>query len=133
VVFLAREFRDHDIGTKVCVEGRGGNGRAADRRSLRVVALFGVIAEKALSWDDTVLVAHLNREVGAWVDRIGLTVGVWDFVHVHFVQDDFDAHATAAVGVIDEYEFAAFAVWELAEEIFVCGALGVDVVVFHAG
>ena len=90
--------------------------------------MLGVIAEEPLSGHDAVLVAHLDGEVGARINGVGLAVGVWDLVHVDFVEDDLDADATAALGVVDEDEFAAFAVWELAEEVVVGWALLVDVV-----
>lgn len=88
--------------------------------------------EESLGGDDAVLVRHLDWEVGAWVDGSGLAVLVGDFVHVDLVEDDFDAHAAATLGIVDEDEFAAFAFWELAEEVVVGGALGLDVV-FHGG
>lgn len=56
------------------------------------------------------LVTHLDGEVGAWVDGVGLAIGIGDLVHIDLVKDDFDAYSTAALGIVDEDELAPFAV-----------------------
>ena len=63
--------------------------------------MLGVIAEEPLGRDDTVLVAHLDGEVGARIDCVGLAVGVRDLVHINLVENDLDADAAAALWVVD--------------------------------
>jgi hypothetical protein len=89
--------------------------------------MLGLIPKEALPKHHAILIAHLDREVCARIDGVRFTVGVRDLVHVDPVEGDLDADAAAALWIVDEDELAAFAVWEMAEEVFVGGALFVEV------
>ena len=132
MVSLARELGHCDGSVYVCVERGRWDGGSSRCRCVDVAGL-GVVAEEPLVGDHAVLVGHLDREVGAWVDGCGLPVFVGNFIHVDFVEDDFDAHTAAALGIVDEDEFAPLAVGKLAEQVVVGWALGIDVVVHGSG
>lgn len=131
MVSFAGELGHCDPSVEIWVKRGRGNGGPPRCCGIDFAGLC-VVAEEALGGDYAVLVGHLDGKIGAWVDGGGLAISVGDFVHVDFVEDDFDAHPAFVLGVVDEDEFASFAFWELAEKVVVGWALGVHVVV-HCG
>lgn len=118
------------LNVSLTIQRRRRHSRPAYGRILRVRGLLRVVAEESLAGDPSPRhVFHLCGEVGARVDGAAFAVGVWDLLHLDLVQADLDAHAGAALRVFDEDECARLAARQLAEEVFIAGALVVVFVV----
>lgn len=94
------------------------HGRPPHRRPFiaQLAAVGIVVLEEPRSFRGTRRRLHLHGEVAPWEHRVRLAVRVGHFLHLNLVERDADPHPRVPSRVVDEDEFAAFALGKIAVE-----------------